>query len=534
MDNNHSDSICYNIDMKTTEQANNMKYYFDTEEQIKGDKAYNKMDYQLALSFYQKGLNKLNTSSPSSPSFKYYDGLAYIASEILITMCAQQMSIFNPIEASNTNERWKELPSLLSSLEMAYAKIISYEKRQTTNEKIVDVYTSLAQAFEHISDAFFDDISIDENKPSTVSKIEKSLFWLSKANQYKEKAGLPVLIEAHLAYLNLQERKYSYVADPRVIQKMQQYIKQHQLLETESSWMNQLEALYYQLWVTVKRPDGSAHQYAERCKTLLDTHADELNEDIPIFHELRTLINSLPEMGQTKHKLDESDTSSQSLKRQKLERTEENTIIKPHAIPHTEPKSNHSPFFSSVQSQEQESTQEIISESFIQMMNELGSKYNNAHFFSNVLSLMGDFYRSDASLKLNNFIAADLYKAALRISPQHKVASPRLKKLKERDRTLRNSPDSIASNSPVQNDNFSIVFSVAIDNHISEMSAYIPEPDKLHAKLNQLLTSLEETATKYNVFRDSSKDIVDFMKTRYQEIYNEKNNPASHHSPFIG
>ena len=140
----------------------NMKFYFDTREQIEGDEAYNEQHYKQALIHYKKGLdilNKIASQRNYKASKPFYDGLAYALSDIITT--TTDLILESLDDTSDTNKirlMWAEIPDFLHEMHTVYEQIKNYNPRNTTAERINQTYIAVAECCEEISDALIDSL----------------------------------------------------------------------------------------------------------------------------------------------------------------------------------------------------------------------------------------------------------------------------------------------------------------------------------------------------------------------------------------
>lgn len=230
-----------------------MTFYFNTTNQIKGDTAYNQKNYNLALSYYRKGLNKLHHYARKNytDDTKFIDAHAYASLDILYTICKLLRHTNINELAQQGGKYWAEMFELFEPLRKDLVVIKSYKGLvETEDKKINETYQFIVDTCEKLSDNLFDSLKNPYDKQQK-KVLNESIQWMKRAINLRNEFNIePQLkINLHLGLLNILDKKYSLEADKTLLNLMQNHLNKYKLLSLNLAPHDKLELLMYQLKV---------------------------------------------------------------------------------------------------------------------------------------------------------------------------------------------------------------------------------------------------------------------------------------------
>ena len=530
-----------------------MKYYFDSKFQVDGDKAYNRGDFQTALKSYTEGLKVLYqvaTSSRFKANAEYYDELAFVLYDVIFTKLRiiKANSESDECDFEVIDDLWKTIVGQLHELNTIYKEVTDYEDRQITQGKIDEVYKLLVNVCEGISDTLFDAQTVDGMfKPEDLI-LKHSLLWLKRSIDYRQEAELSVDVMNHIGYLYILEQRYKCSKEKQRLVEINDYIKNHDLLNFSLNPLQRIEILGYQLLVAVENKDLKiGAQLIETYNTLVET-LDEENIGSPAFKDTKELQDKLILLleeaklsnvnddedevrlhlkNQKKRKKiidDSSDDESTSLPNKKTttqQEKQQETIIKSNFAQQQD-------FLFFVNSVSEELSEEPQFKQFaIDALKDLASHYKQPAFLANLLSLVGDFYYYTENLPLIHqpLIMTNLFKSVLMISDTHQIAKYRLKDIlnkypnansdsEEQDSQIRDVVDNLSSEKVAEQ-----IFNQTLDKHVLSLKTLsFGDKEKEEAWVTQLIKYVASNLESKKIAGSQSSKIAAELSSKYEEL----------------
>ncbi|KTD54785.1 hypothetical protein [Legionella quateirensis] len=248
-----------------------MKNYIGSVHHIRGDRHYNKKEYNKALACYVLGLNVLESKIAKDPeiltSKVFCDQYAYALSDVLNTQSRTLNQFVMGSKTVTTENLLKTLSfysSLLTTINHRYLamneswEFICEEKKCKTKPKqIIIVYTLLTESLELLSDLWSATADeVNSSHPNYETLLNQSCTAMKLAIDIKSRLPESAGIEMHCGYLNLLEQLYYFKKDAdfqeALLINMKKHLEQYQLLNGfQDDPVTQLELISYALLVDV-------------------------------------------------------------------------------------------------------------------------------------------------------------------------------------------------------------------------------------------------------------------------------------------
>lgn len=525
-----------------------MKYYFDSPEQIKGDKAYNAHDFSRALIHYKHALNTLNQVAAQrdfKPRTSFYDELAYVLSTVITTQAdAIRASIGEDFDDTTLQAQWSEIPGFLSEMMSVYKEIELSEKKETTPEIISMAYKAASNCCEAISDALIDALS--EGGAENEDKVLSALRWLKHAINYLEEGLLTVDPSLHIGYLSILERAYK--ANPMNkshLEEISSYIEAKTLLQLELAPMQVLEVNSYLLLIAIERQEKErAMMIYRQCQTLM-TDSQEIDHESLLVEDIGKLFQKLSALPQKESPvvscqfsmlLAVAEREMQAVGLKKMECDVDcEEVSSPNGLIPFDTAASNSPLVSLAPSatfftpfvavSAELLPQKNHAEVFLKTMKHIAHHYQDSKFLANVLSIIGDFYYHSASLPFKNIplIAFELYENTLRLDDTHLVAKARLHQLyhvspankrmiDEHKHYAKSTPSASAAMAAPT------LFNTIIEENILQIETLLlTGADKMGAFLDRLVEYVAKNIVEKRIAGSKSKLIADELLSQYRE-----------------
>ncbi|KTD20999.1 Uncharacterised protein [Legionella lansingensis] len=430
-----------------------MGFYFNTPDQINGDKAYNEGKFDEALTYYSHALETLLRHAASSDQhLQYYDAIAHVFADIIITKSV--LIRINARDFTKVAMYWREILSMIQEMEVVYNQNLKDRKHIYSREVIIKAYSMLAVTCEKVSDKIMDylDDSGTTSKNILVNQptLSDAIQWMQNAIIYQIKSGQSIKIDSSCGYLNLLERQFKETNDEQTLALMSAYMAEHRLLEQViEDPMQKLELLSYAIRIAIVTKQDNLAVLTTTCHEIYQSLPRE-NDDNPILQDLSTLIELEPrnpsledQHGIEKLEEEEGILSPTEMSLETPHPDDENLgQIELHPsttspIP-TAPMPNEQVARASQQGMfaitkgipSAPDTLENHSHAFITALDRITKRSGDTKYLANLLSLVADFfkdYQSSGIPKKNCIlIAFDAYQQVLRIYPEHRRAMQQL------------------------------------------------------------------------------------------------------------
>lgn len=521
-------------------------FYFNTPDQINGDIAYNNEDYITALDHYDRALETLNrfAASNQTSTKQFYDAYTHVLMDVITTTCLILDSL-----PENLNERWAALPGLIQAMQNTWVIIKDSRERESTQQKINEVYLRVAQTCEFLSDKIVDEL--DDNGALKTSQQERELLrsaarWMERAIEYNHLSTKPVKLSTHLGYLYLLERQFKNTQSERLLLQIHEHLENNHLLEKEWKPINRLEVLSYALRVGSIAYAAQIKDMILECKHIIRGLSEEELE-LSLISEINEYINrhSAPKRKRVEkeptrlvaqrsnlaasssrmatdsdaNELAElaSSTSTASTKPPPF------TIIEPQTAPSLPPM----PAFFQPQPVAATALPAAIPVNkvwaFQQAIDSVISiTAVNPKFLANLSSIIADYFRDYKNVPIPSqnsiIIAANYYQQALSFDPAHVRAKQVYENLHKHHKIinyfLRYNQTFFFDYTKTNSERFS----QSIQDLFLELESYIPnDEDRLNGIAQGLFDLLTTTLEKNNLMGHRTRELINNMRSIFDE-----------------
>ncbi|WP_133135195.1 hypothetical protein [Legionella rowbothamii] len=544
--------------------------------------AYQLGNYSDALANYENAITKLRELGAQKgffPTKFYYDELAYTHSQII--KCISQIVQALIAESPNTLQNYdliqfnmrkarsnrKDFLVLHNTLAQYFGGI-----SRNSTERLTEVFGSLAETAEKISDAISDYADSEQYWVRKDKAYMKAVMWLQRAQKYQLKANSSldtgknnkktsniIRTELHLGCLNLMERAYYCNHDETYLLEITKYISDNRLHGLNLTSEEQLELLSYELLVAVEESDEEAiHILSQYYEAILINNPD-FDENCSLIQDIKKL---LAKVNVTEEAIEPEPTSEPNPKKRDREEAEVLSLTKkakltenvmgadvPHLLeeaPYLEsnvPSEEQAPmppllqvemvtrplpqvvlnltrvapslpFFAPVPMQKPSQI------TFSETMKELAGSYNNSETLANLLIVVADFYSQGKHSQSPKamFIACSLYEDVLRLNPKHNVARSKKDELKSTPLGAQvfKLVVSDKKHTAVQYKTASDLFNHSIAESIKNVQTYLVENNQkqLDELFTKLLQFIGATLKKEHSVGNQSEEIADLILSK--------------------
>jgi hypothetical protein len=549
--------------------------------------AYQLGNYQDALTNYENAittLRELGAQKGFSPTKSYYDALAYTHGQIIKCITQKVHALI-----AKTKEfpdyaliklNMKEARNHQKDFLVAHKTLAQYFGGSSRNstERLMDVFHSLAETAEKISDTISDYADREKDWGGSRDKVYmKAVMWLQRAQKYQLKANGSldaesvqktknlVRTELHLGCLNLMERAYYCNHDETYLNAISKYIRENRLHGLNLTSDEQLELLSYELLVAVEDNDEDAIHILNQYYEEIIIKEPEIDEDCEIIQDIKNLLARVnareeaiepeptselnPKKRSRKEEEDEQGEEDELTLSKKAKFAEDKTPEALHEIPQLEnhipleqapmpplpqiematrpwpqPELNPPqvsstlPFFASPPVQKQSHI------TFAEIMKGLAGTYNNSETLANLLSIVADFYYQGKHLKANlqspkaMFIACSLYEDVLKLNPKHDIARNKKDELKSIPFGAQIFKLVLSDKklTATQHKTASNIFNHSITDSIKNVQTYLIEnnPKQLDELFTKLLQFIADRLKEEHSIGSQSKAIADLILSK--------------------
>lgn len=443
---------------------------------------------------------------------------------------------------------------------------------RNSTERLTEVFGSLAETAEKISDAISDYADSEQYWVRKDKAYMKAVMWLQRAQKYQLKANSSldtgknnkktsniIRTELHLGCLNLMERAYYCNHDETYLLEITKYISDNRLHGLNLTSEEQLELLSYELLVAVEESDEEAiHILSQYYEAILINNPD-FDENCSLIQDIKKL---LAKVNVTEEAIEPEPTSEPNPKKRDREEAEVLSLTKkakltenvmgadvPHLLeeaPYLEsnvPSEEQAPmppllqvemvtrplpqvvlnltrvapslpFFAPVPMQKPSQI------TFSETMKELAGSYNNSETLANLLIVVADFYSQGKHSQSPKamFIACSLYEDVLRLNPKHNVARSKKDELKSTPLGAQvfKLVVSDKKHTAVQYKTASDLFNHSIAESIKNVQTYLVENNQkqLDELFTKLLQFIGATLKKEHSVGNQSEEIADLILSK--------------------
>lgn len=530
-----------------------MKYYFGTTEQVNGDKAYNKQNFQAALAFYKKGLNNLRITlgqKEYKPSAIIYDELASALSAVALAQAdAIRAKIGEGFDYLQIEDQLNEIPALLDEMSKIYDQIHSRPRIITQKKHIQEAFKAAAICYEEISDAIIDGMIAKQDGPKLEdeSKVLHALKYLKIAIQYYQKASEPMESSRYIGCLSIME--LAYKANPsnkQMLDEMKAYIDENQLFKLKLEVMEILEIKSSLLFIALEKNDKEqAEKLKQECLELMKD-SDEIDQESFLIQNLHELFEKVQATALTPQLLqlfdvvesewnsmaaaaEESKSSEVTMMELDDEPRKRSNSATEETEPHSHSKMKRVRFFLDEPVRKDEAIEfpKSYGEIFTKALTGMAKHFPDPKFLANIISLVGDFYRKSHSLPFKNIpiLAYQLYEQTLCLDPAHEVAkaqkqniytcSPANQKMIDDNKRVAATPI-VSLDSPESMIHF---FDVIVEEHVLQIETLsLTKSDRLGEFFKQLVDFLACNILTKRIGGHFSEHISQTMKKHFDEM----------------
>lgn len=533
------------------------QYYFHSLEKERGDREKKAGNYDVALIYYNQALARLNHIRAVEKD-TLYTGNTFAAVLSSIIECSLQLAFaslatWDYQQISNFKEKLLSDLTQLTTADNSLSEMAQNEREAIKRKEAI--YPLLAIVSEAISERI---TYIGEAAP-TEENFLIALEWLKEAKQYLIEIEYPIPIKMHLKHLNLLEKAFKVSENQDFLIEMQSYITSTDAFMALTPYsLDDLEFFNYQLVVAIglNKPDKAKaliQQYQSKFKLTL------LKEQ-QLVRTIEELIQENLEQVSSKKRLRENqqdteiwlsirdaneitDLEEPAPKKPKIKELvadKQKRAVASDGLVRLQAPGSDSFFFIQSVPLSIPTTEISYSQAFSCAIKAVAQQYSIKDLWAELLVFIANFYSqhcpSSIALSSNkaDFIAYSLYIDALMINPECANALRLKNDLSKKMQPL------FSARRPYAN-NLLECFNQAIENHIDDVTAMIPDKRKREEFFSLLFPYLLDCIPKY-CEPHFSEQIIELMKEEHfnnlekRDFYNiapEENIASSSASPII-
>ena len=474
-----------------------MKYYFNTENRINGDKAFTEEDYELALKHYEKAQFQLScqfTDRKAILGENFYDAFAYVLCEIIITKCMI-------IQSARKADDWSTIPALLNEMTESLNAIKYSKSLQTNKIKLDKLYRILSKTCEGISDDLFDEYETAEK-----GDFKDAIQWMERAIDYRLKTTKPLKLEMHLGYLNLLQTQFKITGEVGYLDTIDAYFKTHNLLDLKDykSTENHLELLGYMVFNFNHRDGKIPYVMDELPEQKLSRKRDR--EELPeenIVNKDQKVVDDAEERYDSSHYFPEQDVDPLYTSRPPSTLVGSTFFASPSVPPvasSIEPNHLHA-FIAALKN---------ISKGMI-----INKTENDMAFMASLLRVIANYFKNTKHVhKIHSFqLFVGLYNWSLTIHAS-KAASKELNDFFKQHPRYKGIWAPQGKNETAKED----LFILSLERISAQLEGMLAaEEEKIPLIFNELVVYMKESINKHKIAGSKSSQIADNLIQRYED-----------------